>query len=183
MPEGIPDYVEEIEALKNEGRFADALKKIQTLMKKHADDYRLHEELADIYLSENNVVKAEEALQVAQKLNPESITGTYLLWYIHISKGNFTLGVELLEKANSVSVNNPEIIRNLGWGLVMTGKTHKGIALLRRALNLAPNDDLIMEDLWVALIGDGFVEEGSEFLKKAGKEYRINELLTMMRLG
>ena len=183
MTEGIPDYIEEIESLKWEGDFEDAHKKIQLLMKKHADDYRLHEELADIYLSENNIPKAEEAIQVAQKLNPESITGTYLLGYIHISKWNFTLGVDLLERANAVSVNNPEIIRNLGWGLVMIGKTKKGITLLRRALNLSPNDELIMEDLGVALIWDGYIEEWSEYLKKAGKEYRINELISIMRLS
>jgi len=94
-------------------------------MTRHADDYRLHEEMADIHLSENDIPKAEEAMKIAQKLNPASVTGTYLLGYIHISKGNFTLGVELLEKANSISVNNPEIIRNLGWGLVMLGKTKK----------------------------------------------------------
>jgi hypothetical protein len=64
----------------------------------------------------------------------------------------------------------------------MLGQTRKGITLLRRALNLAPNDELIMEDLGVALIGDGFVEEGSEYLKKVGKEYRIAELLSMMKL-
>jgi Flp pilus assembly protein TadD len=122
-------------------------------------------------------------MKIAQKLNPNSVTGTYLLGYIHISKWNFTLGVELLERANTISVNNPEIIRNLGWGLVMLGQTKKWITLLRRALNLAPNDELIIEDLWVALIGDGFVEEWSEYLRKVGKEYRIAELLSMMKLG
>jgi predicted Zn-dependent protease len=91
MSDVVPDYVEEIEELKSQGRFTDAHKKVQSLMKKHADDYRLHEELADIYLSESNIPKAEEAMKIAQKLNPASITGTYLLGYIHISKGNFTL--------------------------------------------------------------------------------------------
>jgi len=102
--------------------------------------------------------------------------------YIHISKGNFSLGVELLEKANELFPNNPEILRNLGWGYAMLGKTQKGVMLLKRALNIAPEDTLIMEDLGVTLISEGAIQEGEDMLKKAGKSERIDELKTIMRI-
>ncbi|MDD2565655.1 MAG: hypothetical protein PHZ26_02150 [Candidatus Gracilibacteria bacterium] len=169
-------YIQEIEKLKNDGNYSHALEIAQKYLSKYTDDYRLYEELADIYLFEGNLVKAERAMKFAQNLNPESATGLYLSGYINISKGNFKLGVELLEKANELFPNNPEILRNLGWGLNMVGQSKKGIIILKRALNIAPDDILIMEDLGVTLMGDGQADLGEFYLRKAGREDKIEEM-------
>lgn len=173
-------HIQEIEQLKYTWLYADAKIKVQWYLLKHADDYRLYEELADIWLYEGDLDAAEAALKVAQKLHPESATGMYLMGFIHISKSNFRIGVELLEKANELFPNNPEILRNLWWGYAMLGNPSKGVAVMKRALNLSPDDELIMEDLGVTLISEGNVEEGTSMLKKAGKEGRLDELKMMM---
>ncbi len=115
MRENSPKHIQEIERLKYAGLYADAKTKVQSYLVQHADDYRLYEELADIGLYEGDLEAAETSLKIAQKLNPKSATGMYLMGFIHISKSNFRIGVELLEKANELFPNNPEILRNLGW--------------------------------------------------------------------
>ncbi|MBP8017197.1 hypothetical protein KAZ01_04265 [Candidatus Gracilibacteria bacterium] len=175
-------HIREIENLKCQGNYKKAKEKIEKDLLKYTDDYRFYEELADICLYEGNIKKAEMAMSLAQKLNPDSATGTYLIGYINISKGNFVLGVKFLEKANTLFPNNAEILRNLGWGYNMLGEIKKGIIILKRALNLAPDDKLIMEDLGVALIGDGNTELGEFYLKKAGKEFKIQELRDIMKI-
>lgn len=180
MQETSAKHIQEIEQLKNQWLYADAKIKVQNYLLQHTDDYRLYEELADIALYEGDLDQAESSLAIAQRLNPESATGMYLMGFIHISKGNFRLWVELLEKANELFPNNPEILRNLWWWYAMLGNPRKGIAVLKRALNLAPDDTLIMEDLGVTLISEGDIEEWQSMLKRAGKESRLEELKTMM---
>lgn len=173
-------HIQEIESLKHYGRYNEAKNKIEKYLSKYTDDYRFYEELADIYLYEWNLDKAEKAMKFAQKLNTDSATGTYLMGYINISKWNYLLWVDLLEKANILFPNNAEILRNLWWGYNMLWQIEKWITLLKRALNLSPEDKLIMEDLWVALIWGWNIEHWEFYLKKAWKENRIRELRQMM---
>ena len=182
MKEQTTKYINEIETLKYSWNYMGAREQIEKSLLKHTDDYRLYEELADIYLYEGNFKKAENAMKYAQKLHPESATGTYLMGYIYLSKWDFSLWVELLLKANELFPNNAEILRNLGWWYNMLGQTGKWIMLLKRALNLSPEDKLIMEDLWVALIWNWDVDLWEFYLKKAGKENKIFELKTLMNL-
>lgn len=169
-------YINEIEKLKSDWNYRDARDAVQKYLLSYTDDYRLYEELADIYLYEWDIDKAENAMSFARNLNPESATWLYLSWYINISKWSFKLWVELLEKANELFPNNPEILRNLGWWYNMVGQVKKWITLLQRALNLSPEDPLIMEDLWVALMWDGQIDLWEFYLKKVWRDDKINEL-------
>jgi cytochrome c-type biogenesis protein CcmH/NrfG len=72
-------HIQEIERLKYSGLYGDAKVKVQGYLLKHADDYRLYEELADIGLYEGDLDAAEAALKIAQRLHPESATGMYLM--------------------------------------------------------------------------------------------------------
>ncbi len=176
------EYIAHIEELKGNARYEEAKSFIQDLLFQNSDDYRLYEELADIALSEGDMDRAESLVAFAQNLNTESSTGLYLRGYIAVSKGKFKEGVKLLEEANKLFGNNAEILRNLGWGYLMIGKTTKGILILRRALNITPDDTLIMEDLGVALISNGETQAGEELLRSAGREDKIEELKTIMRI-
>ncbi|EKE28990.1 MAG: hypothetical protein ACD_2C00256G0007 [uncultured bacterium (gcode 4)] len=169
-------YIQEIEKLKNSWDYTTAREKVQKYLTAYTDDYRLYEELADIYLFEGEIEKAEHAMRFAQNLNPESATWLYLSGYIYISKWSFKRWVELLEKANELFPNNPEILRNLGWWYNMTRQVKKWITILKRALNLASEDQLIMEDLGVALMWDWQTDLWEFYLRKAGREDKIKEM-------
>ncbi len=64
----------EIEKLKAEKKFQDAIMLLQSSIGKHADDYRLYEELADIYLYTGDLGKSMKAVNFALGLNIESAT-------------------------------------------------------------------------------------------------------------
>lgn len=173
-------HIQEIERLKSAWDYTQAQNMAQKYLSKYTDDYRLYEELADIYLFEWKLDKAENAMKFAQDLNPESATWLYLSWYINISKWNFKNWVKLLEKANILFPNNPEILRNLGWWYNMIWQVNKWIIILKRALNISQEDVLIMEDLWVALMWDLQFEMWEFYLRKAGREDRIEEMKKLL---
>ncbi len=182
MHDWLIHHIKDIESLKAKGEYQQAKRLVESLLLKHTDDYRLYEELADIFLFSSQIEKAKSAIAVAISLNPQSFTGMYLSWYIAVTEGDFTRGITLLDRANKGFPNNPEILRNLWWAYVVTGEVQKWIIYLKRALNLAPGDELIMEDLWVALLSEWNMWEWEEFLRKAWKEYRIKELRSLMRI-
>jgi Flp pilus assembly protein TadD len=183
ITDGLVQHIDQIETLKAQGKYRESKEIVERLLLDYTDDYRLYEELCDIYLFLGDHAKAHETILVARGLNPESATGMYLLGYLSVTQGNFTEGIRLLEQANALFPNNPEILRNLGWAYTVTGKGDRGVFLLKRALNIAPEDPLIMEDLAVALISESqSIDEAEGLLIRAGKEHRIAELKALMHL-
>jgi Tfp pilus assembly protein PilF len=78
FPSVIESIIENIEQLKQQNQYVKARMIALEALTKYTDDYRLYEELADIYLFENNLDKAEEVIRYARTLHPESATGIYL---------------------------------------------------------------------------------------------------------
>lgn len=168
----IRSIIVQIEWLKQEKKFDDAIKLIQTSITQQSEDYRLFEELADIYLYRNMLPKAYNAVNYALEMNKDSATGNYLKGFILLSQDKPEEAVKFLEKSNSVIWNNSEVLRNLGWAYTLTGEYERGISILKRALNLSPEDELITEDLAMALLWAGELNEWNELLKKIGKKAR-----------
>lgn len=172
----IESIIDTIESLKQESNYHQARETALDALKKHTDDYRLYEELADIYLFENNLEKADEVLQIARTLHPESGTGMYLDGYIATAKWEFDRAIEALETANKNLPNNAEILRNLGWAYVMKANIPKWIILLRRAHSLAPDEPMIINDLAVALMATGAEMEARNLLQKIGQEALLDSM-------
>lgn len=166
----IKTLVQQVEKLKSQKEFTKALQMLQDALSKFNDDYRIYEEIADIYLYEWKIVKAKKAIDFALNINPESATWNYLKWFILLSNNKIVESIEYLEKSNNFMPNNAEVLRNLGWAYSMTWDADKWIFILKRALNISPNDKLITEDLAMALIWVGKVKEWNILLEKIGKE-------------
>ena len=146
-----------VENLKAQKKFTDAISELQKALVKYSDDYRLYEELADIYLYISDHSKAMSALDFALTLNSNSATGNYLKGFILLGEDKVSEAITYLEISNKLFGNNAEVLRNLGWAYTMSGKQERGITILKRALNISPEDELITEDLAMALIGTGDV--------------------------
>jgi Flp pilus assembly protein TadD len=170
----IEQIIETIESLKQRNLYIDARETALQALSKHTDDYRLYEELADIYLFENNLEKAEEVISYARALHPASGTGIYLEWYIAVARGDFDHAITVLTEANSMIPNNAEIIRNLWWAYVMKWDVMRGISLLRRAHVLAPEEPTIINDLGVALLAWWLEAEATELFQKTGNTWALN---------
>ncbi len=165
----IRNVILQVEELKNKKHFQNALKIVEKALIQYSDDYRLYEELADVYLYIWDNEKANKALDFALTLNSESATGNYLKWFILLSQDKIIASIPYLEKSNRLFGNNAEVLRNLGWAYTMAWQTEKWIIILKRALNIAPHDELITEDLAMALIGIWSIVEGNKLLKQIGK--------------
>ena len=166
----IDTLITSIEAAKLANHYTEARDLALEWLKDHTDDYRLYEELADIYLFEGNLDKAGEVLAVARELHPASGTGMYLDGYIATAKWEFDRAVEILTVANRDLPNNAEILRNLGWAHVMRADVAKWLSLLRRAHTLAPEEPMIINDLTVALLATWWEEEARTILAGLGQE-------------
>gem|GEM_PF-645910 len=108
----------EVEHMKNASQLDEALKKLEDGLVKHSQDYRLYEEIADIYLYKGDLEKAEKAVDFALLQNATSATGNYLKGFILLSAGKNIQAIEYLEASNNILPNNSEVIRNLGWAYV-----------------------------------------------------------------
>lgn len=168
--DAIKTLIQQVEKLKSQKEFTKALQLLQDALSKFNDDYRIYEEIADIYLYEWKIIKAKKAIDFALNINPESATWNYLKWFILLSNNKIVESIEYLEKSNNFMPNNAEVLRNLGWAYSMTWEADKWIFILKRALNISPNDKLITEDLAMALIWVGKVKEWNILLEKIGKE-------------
>ncbi len=161
--------IQEIEGAKWSNNYMRAKDIALEWLKSHTDDYRLYEELADIYLFEWELEKAKEVLTIAREIHPASGTGMYLDGYIAIALGEFDRAIEILSLANRDLPNNAEILRNLGWAYVMKWESVKWLSLLRRSHALSPDEPMIINDLAVALIAVGQEEEAREVLARLGQ--------------
>lgn len=162
--------IQEVEQLKAQKKFSKALELLEEALLKTNDDYRIYEEIADIYLFERKITKAKKAIDFAININPESATWNYLKWCILLSNNKIQEAIEFLEKSNILMPNNAEVLRNLGWGYTMIWETNKWIFILKRALNIAPKDPLITEDLAMALIWIWKINEWNNLLEQIWKD-------------
>lgn len=165
----IRNLILNIENLKQEQRYKEAISLVEDSLVKYNFDYRLYEELADIYLFKWELEKAMKSVDFALDLNSESATWNYLKWFILLSKHKAEEALKYLEKSNSLIWNNSEVLRNLGWAHTLAWDSEKWIMILKRALNISPDDEFITEDLAMALIWVWEISEWNKLLKKIWK--------------
>ncbi len=165
----IKELILQIESLKVEQRFNEAIKIIENAISKYNSDYRLYEELADIYLYKWELNKWLKSVDFALSLNKKSATWNYLKWFILLSQDKISEAVKFLETSNKLLANNSEVLRNLWWAYSMIWNSTRWISVLKRALVIAPWDDLITEDLAMALIWVWEIREWNDLLKKIWK--------------
>jgi tetratricopeptide (TPR) repeat protein len=98
----ITDIVVEIEKLKADQKFGAAIELLEKSIIEYNTDYRLYEELADIYLFKGELDKALKSINHAISLNKESATGCYLKGFILLSQDNVVDAIKHLEKSNEL---------------------------------------------------------------------------------
>lgn len=158
--------IEEADKKKNEGKHNEAIKICERVLMKNLDCVEAYEEIGDNYLSLRKYDQAEKALQHALKIDRQSANANYLLGFVHSCTGKWKESVELLEKADALYPNHPEILRCLGWSMYHQGQKKRGIILLERSLFLAPNDPLILNDIGVCYLNDKNFERAETLFKK-----------------
>jgi tetratricopeptide (TPR) repeat protein len=158
--------IEEADKKKNEGKHTEAIRICEKILAGDLSCTEAYEEIGDNYLSLRKYDKAEKALRQAIKLSGDSANANYLLGFVCSCTGKWAKSVTLLEKADSIYPNHPEIIRCLGWSMYHHGQKKRGVILLERALFLAPNDPLILNDIGVCYLNEKNFEKAARHFKK-----------------
>ncbi|MFH1218761.1 MAG: tetratricopeptide repeat protein [Candidatus Peregrinibacteria bacterium] len=158
--------IEEADKKKNEGKHLEAIRICEKILADDLGCVEAFEEIGDNYLSLRKYDNAAKALKQAIKLNKKSANANYLLGFVHSCTGAWEESVVLLETADSLYPNHPEILRCLGWSMYHYGQRKRGVILLERSLFLAPNDPLILNDLGVCYLNEKDFQKSAGLFKK-----------------
>ena len=162
----IHPLIEEADKKKNEGKNLEAIRICEKVLTGDLSCVEAYEEIGDNYLTLRKYDKAEKALKQALKINKSSANANYLLGFVYSCTGAWKESVQLLESADHIYPNHPEILRCLGWSMFHFGQPKRGIILLERSLFLAPNDPLILNDLGVCYLNEKEFERAAFLFKK-----------------
>lgn len=149
---GTLERLECAEQLKLSGKHEEALRILEELLIEDPENVPALEEVADNELSLGHLARAERAAKRAVSIGKKSYTGHYILGFIRSQEEKWDLALKELKIANSLSPNNAEILRCLGWALFNASQRAQGIVTLERALNLDQENPLTLCDLGVAYL-------------------------------
>ena len=168
------------EELKMAGEHEKALEVVQNILMENPACTEAAEEVADNFLSLDNIEAAEKAARHAVSLNPESYIGNFVLGFVASEKEQWPVAVRHFTISNTGQPNNPEILRCLGWALFHEGDQAAGIATLQRALSLRSDDTAILCDLAACYLQTSMFGKSLRLLERAMRidptDMRVQEL-------
>lgn len=166
-PEHILEMLEQSENKKLEWKYQEALEIAQKILVENTECIPALEEVADNFLSLNEIQKSEKTVKYILSVFNDSYTANYIMWFIHSKKWEFAASIDYLETANKLKHNNAEILRCLWWSYFMSWDKSKWVLVLERALNLFPGDIMIMSDLIMCYLELLKLEQASNLIIKA----------------
>lgn len=124
-------------------------------------------DLAQAYLDNDMLEKAEELLQKAIDTNPDFYLSYIKLSYIAIRNQSFSTAVEILEKARALKPSEPDIYFNLISALNHVGRTEDACRYAKKLIKLQPGKAENYHLMGRVLTGLGQFEEAETSFKKA----------------
>ncbi|MBU1992280.1 MAG: tetratricopeptide repeat protein [Patescibacteria group bacterium] len=166
MDDSIQLLIEEADKKKQVGAHEEAIHICEGILCYDLDCPEAYEEIGDNYLSLREYQKAQKALDHALKLSPQSANANYLMGFVYSCIGKWRPSIKLLEKADELYPNHPEILRCLGWSMFHDNQKKRGIVVLERALSLSSQDPLILTDLGVLYLNEKNFDRSATLFKK-----------------
>ena len=146
----IPDsLIDEIEELKELGKFDEAIQKVNKILTRdpHNEDAIL--QIADIQFRKGAIDKADKAVDFlnAQKKNNDPL-GLYIKGLLEMEKNNWKEGRKYLSKAMEMTnATNHEILRCYGLCEYWYGNRSKGVWYLKDAFSIDNKDAEVIYNL------------------------------------
>ena len=138
-----PNYPEALNnlgvALESENRVDEAEASYKKAIKQKKDYANAYYNLANIQKNKLEFIRAMENYSLALKYKPDYAKAMNNLSLIHQYNNNYTQSQSLLEKASTISKNDPEIETNLGYNLFCLFKYEKALKTYREILNKIPD--------------------------------------------
>lgn len=146
----IPDsLIDEIEELKELGKFDEAIQKVNKILTRDPNNEDAILQIADIQFRKGEIDKADKAVDFlnAQKKNNDPL-GLYVKGLLEMEKNNWKSARSYLAKAMEMTnATNHEILRCYGLCEYWYGNREKGISFLKDAFSIDSLDAEVIYNL------------------------------------
>jgi tetratricopeptide (TPR) repeat protein len=120
------------------GRDEEAIKLLQSLLKRHAGNEKLvnlaHQQLSIIYVNRGDYGKGEAELELLLERNPEDAGPNNDLGYLYAEQGkNLEKAEIMIRKALQEDPDNKAYLDSLGWVLFKRGKAKEALVAMQKA--------------------------------------------------
>jgi tetratricopeptide (TPR) repeat protein len=123
----------------NAGKFADAAAGLESLLRDVPESFEVHELLGLVYAGESQDALANQHLEKAMRLKPESAAARTNLATNLVRMGKFEPAQEQFKKAVALEPRNFDANHNLGELYVRVGKLSDAVPFLRQAQRINPS--------------------------------------------
>lgn len=168
LAESAPDSVQArnltAESLELQGKWDDAAKQYEEILKKAPEERGIHFRLGRLYLSKpgatpEEMARGKEELRKEVEVDPKNTVALYVLGEMARQESDWPEAIAKFSSAAKLDANFGDAF--LGWGasLISVKKFEEAIAPLRQAARLEPGNTAAHYNLGMALLRTGKKEE------------------------
>jgi tetratricopeptide (TPR) repeat protein len=162
------------------GHFVEAAAKLEKLLPGVPENFEVHELLGLVYSAESQDAKANQHLEKAVRLNPNSAPARTNLAANLVRLGRTGLAEEQFRKAEQLEPENFDANHNLGEAYVRAGKIADAAPYLEKAQHLDPASYDNGYDLSLAYLLTGRTKQARELVNNLLKQKNTAELHNLL---
>jgi len=161
-------------ALHAQGKVEAALDGLETLARRHPALLNVQFALGEMLRMEDRCDEAEIAYSAAIDLLPEVTENDWILFFYrsicHFQTDDWPAAEADLRRALALNPTQPQVLNNLGYGLVDRGlRLEEALGMIRQAVAAEPDSAYILDSLGWALFRLGRYQEALEPMERAAQ--------------
>jgi tetratricopeptide (TPR) repeat protein len=164
----------------NAGKFNEAAGKLENLVREVPQSFEAQELLGLVYAAQSQNAKANQPLEKATQLKPDSAAARTNLAANLVRMGRLDPAQEQFEKAAELEPQNFDTNHNLGEFYVRAGKVPRAALYLERAQRIDPSSYDNGYDLSLAYILTGRLSDGRQLIHDLLKRKNTAELHNLL---
>jgi len=163
------------EALELQGKWDDAAKQYEEILKKTPDERGIHFRLGRVYLSKpggtpDDIALGKKELREEIVVDPKNTAALYILGEMARQESDWQEAIEKFSAAAKLDANFGDAFMGWGAALIAERKFDEAVAPLRQAARLQPGNTAAHYNLGLALLRSGKKDE-------ADKEFAVQKRL------
>ncbi len=163
----IPEQlIDQIETLKSEGKFWEALKLVNSILAKDPTNEEGLMQIVDIHYQQKEINKADKAIDFLNTKKENDPMGLYIKWVLEMEKNHREEARKYLKQAIDITDGaNHEIIRCYGLSEYRYGNRERGMQYLKQAFKINNKDaELIFNIIQIYML-EKYYHEANEMIQ------------------
>jgi Flp pilus assembly protein TadD len=155
------------ESLEMQGKWDDAAKQYEEILKKTPDARGIHFRMARLYLSKpgatpDEIARGKKELQEEIEIDPKNTAALYVLGEMARQDADWPEAIDRFSRAAKLDANFGDAFMGWGAALIAVKKFEEAVAPLRQAAKLQPANTAAHYNLGMALLRTGKKEEADQ---------------------